>query len=190
MQRLAVVVASTRPTRVGLKVAEWFEAQARKDGRFEVDLVDLAEVGLPFMDEPNHPRLRQYVHQHTKEWSARVDAADAFAFVVAEYNYGMPAPLKNALDYLVHEWAHKAAGIVSYGGVSAGLRSAEMTRSVLTALQMHPVKAAVSIPMVTNLLDEDGELHATQLMDEAATALLDDVARVDAALRVLREQAG
>jgi NAD(P)H-dependent FMN reductase len=189
MPTLAIVVASTRPGRVGIKVAEWFSAYALKDGRFDVDFIDLAEVGLPFFDEPKHPRLRQYAHQHTKDWSARIDAADAVVFVTPEYNFGMPATLKNALDFLHHEWKHKAAGIVSYGGVSAGLRSAEMTRRVLAALGMVAVNTAVSIPFVANLLDEDGELHANEAMETGATAMLDEIFRMDGALRVLRETA-
>jgi NAD(P)H-dependent FMN reductase len=183
---LAVIVASTRPGRVGIKVGEWFQALALKDGRFEVDFVDLAQVALPFFDEPHHPRLQKYTHQHTKEWSARIDAADSIVLVTPEYNFGMPATLKNALDFLHKEWAHKAAGIVSYGGVSAGLRSAEMTRRVLGALSMFPVNAAVSIPFVTKLLDEDGELHANEAMEDGARAMLDELLRVDTALRHLR----
>lgn len=186
---LAVIVASTRPGRNGIKVGEWFRSLALKDGRFDIDFIDLAEVDLPFFDEPKHPRMQQYVHQHTKDWSARIDAADAVVFVTPEYNFGMPATLKNALDFLHKEWAHKAAGIVSYGGVSAGLRSAEMTRRVLAALSMFPVNAAVSIPFVMNLLDDDGELHANEAMEDGATAMLDELLRVDSTMRQLRSRA-
>src|SRR5690242_5860222 len=84
--RLLIIIASTRPGRVGLPVGQWFSERAREHGGFEVSVADLAELALPFMDEPNHPRLRLYTHQHTKEWSALVDAADAFVFVSPEYN--------------------------------------------------------------------------------------------------------
>src|SRR4051794_3232872 len=105
---LQVVIASTRPGRIGPAFAHWFVDLAIKHGEFAIDLVDLAGLALPFMDEPNHPRLRQYTHRHTKAWSARVDRADAFVFVTPEYNYGYNAVLKNALDFLCHEWADKA----------------------------------------------------------------------------------
>ena len=71
-------------------------------------LVDLADFNLPVYDEPNHPRLRQYVHDHTKAWSASVEAAAAFVFVTPEYNYFAPPALMNALDYLLHEWSYKS----------------------------------------------------------------------------------
>ena len=75
---LMIVVSSTRPSRVGRAVADWAVEQAEAHAGFDVDLVDLAEVDLPLMNEPNHPRLSTYTMQHTLDWSARVDAADAF----------------------------------------------------------------------------------------------------------------
>jgi NAD(P)H-dependent FMN reductase len=185
--RLMIVVASTRPGRVGLPVARWFEGEARRHGGFEVEVADLAEIRLPFMDEPEHPRLRRYRHQHTKAWSARVEAADAFAFVMPEYNYGFTAPLKNAIDYLNQEWRHKPVGLVSYGGVAAGTRAAQMIKQVVTTLKMVPLFEAVSIPFVQQLLGEDGELRANEVMVDAARAMLDELARWESVLRPLRE---
>src|SRR4051794_18062747 len=113
--KLLIIIASTRPGRVGLPVAQWFEGRAREHGGFDVSVADLAEIALPFMDEPSHPRLRRYTKQHTMAWSEIVARADAFAFVMPEYNYGLTAPLKNAIDSLHVEWAYKPLGIVSYG---------------------------------------------------------------------------
>jgi NAD(P)H-dependent FMN reductase len=183
---LMIVIASTRPGRVGLPVGRWFEGRAREHGGFDVDLVDLAELGLPFMDEPNHPRLHRYTKQHTKDWSARVDAADAFTFVVPEYNYGFNAPIKNAIDYLHAEWQYKAVGFVSYGGVAAGTRAVQMLKLVVTTLRMTPVFEAVSIPFVAQHLGEDRELVPTEIMEQAADAMLAELARVADALRPLR----
>jgi NAD(P)H-dependent FMN reductase len=187
---LKIVIASTRPGRVGLPVGEWFEGRARAHGAFEVELVDLAEVGLPFLDEPNHPRLRKYTQEHTRRWSATVTAADAFVFVTPEYNFGFPAPLKNALDFLHWEWHYKAAGIVSYGGVSAGTRSAQMLKQVLSTLKMMPLFEAVSIPFVAQFIDDEGVVQANETMEKAADAMLDELVRVNGALAVLREAEG
>src|ERR1039458_1334934 len=134
MPKLQIFIASTRPGRVGLPVANWFVERARQHGGFEIEVVDLAEVDLPFMDEPNHPAQRQYTKQHTLRWSALVDSADAFVFVMPEYNYGFSAPLKNAIDYLNWEWRYKPVGFVSYGGIAAGTRSVQMIKQVVTAL--------------------------------------------------------
>jgi NAD(P)H-dependent FMN reductase len=187
--RLLEIIASTRPGRVGLPVGEWFSDRARAHGGFEVDLVDLAVLQLPLLDEPAHPRLRQYTQEHTHAWSATVDAADAIVIVTAEYNYGYPAALKNAIDYLHHEWRHKPVGFVSYGGVAAGTRAVQQLKQVVQAVQMHAVSGAVNIPFVQQFLGEDGSVHANDVMLEAAGAMLDELARVAAALAPLRDQA-
>jgi NAD(P)H-dependent FMN reductase len=183
---LRIIIGSTRPGRVGPAVAEWIERSARENGGFDVQVTDLAELNLPMFDEPNHPRLQQYVHQHTKDWSDLVAGSDAFIFVTPEYNYGFNAALKNAIDYLHNEWNNKAAGIVSYGGVAAGTRATQMLKQVLSALRIMPVTDAVNIPFVRNLLDEDGRLKPNEVMEASATAMLDELLRWTEALRPLR----
>jgi NAD(P)H-dependent FMN reductase len=169
-------------------VAKWFRERAEAHGGFEVEVVDLAEVNLPFMDEPNHPRLRQYVHQHTKDWSAIVDRADAYVFVMPEYNYGFNAVIKNALDFLHWEWQYKPIGFVSYGGISAGTRAVQMLKQVVTTLKMVPVPEAVSIPFVTQFLGDDGEIHANDVMTAAAKSMLDELQVLSTALKPVREK--
>lgn len=184
--RLQVIVASTRPGRIGRSVADWFLPVAKAHGGFEVELVDLAEVALPMFDEPRHPRLGQYEHQHTKDWSATVSRADAFVFVMPEYNHGFNAALKNALDYLAREWAHKPVGAVSYGGVAAGTRAWQLLKPVLTVLKMTPVVESVHIPFVHDRTDEDGHFVGGDELEAAARAMLDELVRLTEALRPLR----
>jgi NAD(P)H-dependent FMN reductase len=186
MPRLQIIIASTRPGRVGLPVADWFTARARAEGSFEIEVVDLAELDLPLMDEPNHPRLRRYEHQHTKDWSASVDAADAFVFVIPEYNHSVTAPLKNAIDYLHEEWMYKPAGFVSYGGISAGTRALQALKPVVSVLRMTPVTEAVNIPFVRQFIDEDEVFQPNEVLEQAADAMLVELARVEGALRTLR----
>jgi NAD(P)H-dependent FMN reductase len=133
---LQVIIGSTRPGRVGKPVADWIIERARARGDFEVVVSDLAEISLPIFDEPNHPRLGQYVHQHTKDWSAIVARSDAFVWVIPEYNYGFNAATKNALDYLNAEWRDKPAGIVSYGAVSGGTRATQMLKQVFSGVSV------------------------------------------------------
>jgi NAD(P)H-dependent FMN reductase len=185
---LRIIIGSTRPGRVGPSVADWIAERAREHGGFDVQVTDLAELNLPLLDEPNHPRLRQYTKQHTKDWAALVNAADAFIFVTPEYNYGFNAALKNAIDYLFHEWQHKAAGIVSYGGVAAGTRATQMLKQVLTALKIMPVPEAVNIPFVAQHLDEDKRFKSTELIDASATAMLDEVQRWTESIAALRKK--
>lgn len=190
MAVLKIILASTRPGRVGLPVAQWMESLAVAHGVFDtVELVDLATVNLPFMNEPNHPRLGQYIHQHTRDWSRTVDEADAFIFVMPEYNYGYNAELKNAIDYLHTEWQYKPVGLVSYGGVAAGTRAAQQIKQVVTTLKMTPLFEAVSIPFVRQFIGDDGSLIANDVMITAAEAMLEELSRVAEALSPLRAAA-
>jgi NAD(P)H-dependent FMN reductase len=186
--RLRIIIASTRPGRVGLPVADWFEGVAGAHSGFDVEVTDLAELDLPFMDEPNHPRLRRYTQEHTRAWSAVVEASDAFVFVMPEYNYGFNAPLKNAIDYLHEEWQWKPVGFVSYGGIAAGTRALQMMKQVVMAVRMVPIFEAVSIPFVATLIDDDGRFQPTEIIEKAAAAMLDELVKAEAALRPLRPQ--
>jgi NAD(P)H-dependent FMN reductase len=185
MPILTVIVGSIRPGRAGQPIAEWFIDRARSHGGFDVEVADLAEIRLPLMEEPNHPRLRQYLHPHTHEWSARIDRADAVVFVTPEYNYGYPATIKNAIDYLSQEWKDKPAGFVSYGGIAAGTRAVQQLKQVITALKMVPVMESVNIPFHAQFIRE-GKFHANDVSEQAATAMLDELLRLDGALRPLR----
>lgn len=188
MPTLTIIVGSTRPGRAGQPIAEWFADRARTHAGFDVEVADLAEIGLPLLDEPNHPRLEQYTKQHTKDWSAIVDRADAVVFVTPEYNYGYPAALKNAIDFLHREWRDKPAGFVSYGGVAAGTRAVQQLKQVVTTLRMTPVFDSVNIPFHAQLI-KDGNFEATDLLNQAADTMLDELVRVEAALHQLRAPA-
>jgi NAD(P)H-dependent FMN reductase len=182
---LQVIVGSTRPGRVGIKVADWFHPTAVEHGGFDVQLVDLAKVALPLFDEPRHPRFGEYEHQHTKDWSATVQRADAFVFVVPEYNHGVNAATKNAIDYLHAEWRYKPVGFVSYGGVAAGTRAVQMLKQSMTALRMTPVFESVNIPFVQQFIHDD-RFVPNDILGAAASAMLDELLRVSEALRSLR----
>ena len=188
MPQLMIVIASTRPGRGGESVARWFIERATDHDSFDVDVVDLAELNLPPLNEPHHPRLRQYTQRHTHQWSEQVDAADAFVFITPEYNHGYPASLKLAIDYLNNEWRYKPVGFLSYGGVAAGTRAVEQLQQVVTALRMTPVIEQVNIPFYQQFIDEDGVLRANDVMEQAAEAMLDQLVRLEATLRPLREE--
>lgn len=151
-------------------------------------LADLAEIGLPFLDEPAHPSEGAYIHEHTREWSALVDSADAFLILAAEYNRGITAPLKNALDALYAEWGGKPVGFVSYGMSSAGLRAVEMITPVVVALGMTPMRDIVALPL-REVLDDDGRLVPGERSGRGLRGLLEELRRYSDALEVVRDGA-
>lgn len=183
--KLNVIICSTRPGRIGPRIGAWFADYARKHGGFEVDLVDLADFNLPILDEPKHPRLADYQKDHTKKWSQSVASADAYVFVTPEYNYFAPPSLFNALNYLVKEWAYKPAGIVSYGGMSGGLRAAQSIKALLSTLRMVAIPEGVALPMVAGMIGEDGVLKSNDLVDDSAKTMLNELAKWTGALQKL-----
>jgi len=185
--KLLVITASTRPGRVGPTIAEWFVKEATEHSGFDVEVADLAEIDLPMFDEPAHPSTGKYTHQHTKDWSALVDSADAFVFVMPEYNHSYTAPLKNAIDYLNREWAYKPVGFVSYGGVSGGLRAVQAIKPVVSALRMAPVVDAVTIPMVRTMVDEDG-FHPNDIVASSVKIMLDELVKIGRSMTRLRAE--
>lgn len=183
---LQIVIGSTRPGRIGPSIAAWFAEKAREHGDFEVEVVDLADFGLPIFDEPHHPMQRRYTQPHTKAWSASVDRADAIVFVHPEYNHSINGALKNAIDYLHGEWAHKPVSFVSYGGASGGLRAVQALKPVVSALKMYPTAAAVALSFPQRQI-ESGVFAATADQDKAAGTVLDEMSALTAAVSPLRE---
>ncbi len=184
--KLVVLIASTRPGRVGLPVGQWVYQRAVEFAGFDVKLVDLAELDLPFLDEPKHPAQGDYVHDHTRSWSAIVEDADAFVFVFPEYNHGITAPLKNAIDFVSKEWAFKPVGLVSYGGQSGGLRAAQMVKQIVAPLKMVSITEAVTLPFVKESIDEAGRFAPEERVTNAAITMFHALQRWATALQPMR----
>ncbi|MEO9021873.1 MAG: NAD(P)H-dependent oxidoreductase [Ginsengibacter sp.] len=188
MYSLKIIITSTRPERKGISVANWFIEIAKKDPAFNVEVLDLAEINLPFVDEPFHPRLQKYTREHTKEWSKIIDAADAFVFIIPEYNYSMPPTLLNAIDFLFKEWNYKPAGLVSYGGISGGLRSAQMCKLAMTTVKLVPMFEGVSIPFFAKQIDENGIFHGSEPETKSVGIMLNELLKWTEALKPMRDK--
>jgi NAD(P)H-dependent FMN reductase len=182
---LHVVIASTRPNRIGPAIAHWFHGFAETHGKFVPRLVDLADFDLPLFNEPRHPALGDYAHEHTQRWSESVKSADGFVFVTQEYNFGPPPSLLNALNFVYREWNYAPAGFVSYGGVSGGARAVQTLRSTVSALKMVAMAEGVAVPMAHAQI-ADGAFAANDLNLAAAKSMLDEMARWTEALAGLR----
>jgi NAD(P)H-dependent FMN reductase len=143
MLRVAIILGSTRPGRNGEVVSRWIYEIAKKRNDADFELVDIKDFNLPLLDEPIPPSMGRYSKEHTKIWSAKINSFDAYVFVTAEYNHGIPGALKNAIDFLFKEWNNKVAGFVSYGG-SGGIRAVEQLRLVMAELYVATVRSKSS----------------------------------------------
>lgn len=153
--KVGIIVCSQRDPRAGPQIAQWvFRAiediipKSDKGPEISLSLIDLADWNLPLLNEPGIPSnifaVDDYVHPHTRRWSAEIAAHHAFVFVTPQYNWGYPASVKNAIDYLFHEWNGKPALIVSYGG-RGGVKAADQLRQVLYGVRMRPVETMVAL---------------------------------------------
>jgi NAD(P)H-dependent FMN reductase len=183
---LQTIICSTRPGRIGPRIAEWFHEFATQNGHFTTRLIDLLDFHLPIYDEPHHPRFQKYEKEHTKRWSESVAAADAYVFVTPEFNYCPPPSFLNALNYLYREWNYKPCGFVSYGGVSGGMRAVQMEKQLVTTLKMMPMFEGVAVPMVTKHFDEQKRFLSNELIDNSARSMLEELHRWAVALKAMR----
>ena len=187
--KLNVIIGSTRPGRVGPVIGRWLTEAATEHGKFDVELVDLADLALPLLDEAAHPMAQQYANEPTKRWSASVGSADAFVFLTPEYDYFPPAALVNAVQVLMKEWVYKPAGVMSYGGVSGGLRAAQGLRQLLGNVNVFALTQPVPVPMFARFIGEDGVFRPNDPMKDAVRGMLDELHKVAVALKTLRPDA-
>ncbi len=184
MLRVAVILGSTRPGRNGEAVAKWVYDVAKKRNDSEFEYVDIKDYELPLLDEPIPPSLGRYSKDHTKAWAAKIDSFDAFVFVAAEYNHGIPGALKNAIDFLFKEWNNKVAGFVGYGS-AGGVRSVEQLRLVMAELQVATVRSQVQLSLFTDF-ENFSAFKPAPYQETSVNTMLDQVISWGNALKTLR----
>ncbi len=165
--KLAIIIGSVREGRFGPTVANWFASQARAHDEFDVDVIDLAGMDFP-------PSMAS--SSDSEDFARRIDAADAVVVVTPEYNHSYPGPLKTAIDSLGRQWHAKPVGLVSYGGISGGLRSIEPLRVVFAELHAMTIRDTVSFHGAWGQFDEAGQPRDPEGVNGAARVMLDQLA--------------
>jgi NAD(P)H-dependent FMN reductase len=183
--RIAVILGSTRPGRLGEAVAQWTYDKARQRTDAEYEFIDIKDFDLPLLDEPLPPSRGQYTKPHTKAWGATIESFDAFVFVTPEYNHGVPGALKNAIDFLFAEWNNKAAGFVSYGS-AGGTRAVESLRLVMGELMIADVRAQVMLSLATDFENYKTFKPAAQ-HEKSLGTMLDQLVAWGEAMKTVRQ---
>jgi NAD(P)H-dependent FMN reductase len=186
MLKLAIIIGSTRPGRVGEAVARWVHKLAQQRGDAEFELVDIEEFNLPLLDEPIPPSMGKYSKEHTKRWAAKIGSFDGYVFVTPEYNHGISGALKNAIDYLFAEWNNKAAGFVGYGS-AGGVRAVEHLRLVMAEVQVATVRNQVMLSLRDDF-ENYSAFKPREFHEQALSQVFDQVIAWGGALRSLREK--
>jgi NAD(P)H-dependent FMN reductase len=176
---IQVIIGTGRQGRFSEKPAAWLMDRLVDRDDLEVELVDLRDYPLSFFDQPMAPAYgrREYPPEAAR-WASKVEGADGYIIVTAEYNHGYPALLKNALDHAFPEFNRKPVSFVGYGNVG-GARAIEQLRLVTVELEMAPLRHAVHIlpdimvPVMQSKDPIDIELFAP--LDERLDRLVADL---------------
>jgi NAD(P)H-dependent FMN reductase len=186
--KIAIVVSTTRAARFGHKPAQWLKAIAAERGDMEVEIVDLRDYPMPFFDEVASNAWVPSTNEVAQRWQQKIAGFDGFVFVTAEYNHGLPAVLKNALDYAYPEWNRKTAGVVGYGSVG-GARAVEQLRVVAAELQMATIRTGVYIQGADFMAvwKEGKDLAEISYLRSGANDMLEQLAWWTRALKAARE---
>lgn len=184
MLKIATIIGSTRPGRVGEAVAQWVHnlAKDRTDAQFE--LVDIKDFDLPLLDEPVPPSQGKYSKEHTKTWASKIASFDGYVFVTPEYNHGTSGALKNAIDFVYTEWNNKAAGFVGYGS-AGGVRAVEHLRLVMAEVQVATVRNQVALSLFTDF-ENFSTFKPASHHEKSVGTMLDQLIAWSDALKALR----
>ncbi len=180
MSLIKIIIGSTRPQRFGPQVAGWLNelaqelaGSAAEPVRFEI--LDLADLNLPLLDEPVPPAMNQYQNEHTKKLSSIVAEADGYLIVTPEYNNSIGGALKNALDYVFYEWNYKPVAYASYGSAAGGSRAVGHLRDVAGEMKMFDIREVVVISNYWNQLDANGKFVPSEDQIGAAKAMIEQL---------------
>jgi NAD(P)H-dependent FMN reductase len=184
MLKLAIILGSTRPGRIGEAVARWVYELARQRGDAEYELVDIKDFNLPLLDEPIPPSQGKYSQEHTKRWAAKIASFDGFVFITPEYNHGLSGALKNAVDFIYAEWNNKAAGFVGYGS-AGGVRAVEHLRLVMAEMQVATVRTQAMLSLFDDF-ENFTTFEPASRHEKVVGTMLDQLVAWSGALKPLR----
>jgi NAD(P)H-dependent FMN reductase len=188
--RIAIIISTTRATRFGEKPAQWIRKIASQRRDIDVEIVDLRDFPMPFFDEPASNAWMPSKNEVAQRWQKKVAGFDGYIFVTAEYNHGISAALKNALDYAYPEWNRKPAAYVGYGGVGAA-RAIEQLRLINVELKMAPMRTSVHIQGgdFMAVWQQGKPIEELGYLRKGADEMLDELVWWTSALKVAREEA-
>lgn len=195
MTTVSIIVGSTREGRFSDAPARWIKSHLEQRPGLTTRVLDLRDYQLPFFDSAMLPGISgrpAYENEAVRRWTEQIALSDAFVVATAEYNYGPPAVLKNALDWVYPEWQRKPIGFVSWGSVG-GARAVQQLREISIELQMAPIRSAVHIPVGAVFAHFQGKTDeieaALKGQDDQAGKMIDDLLWWSDALKTARTAA-
>ncbi|HEY2068375.1 MAG TPA: NAD(P)H-dependent oxidoreductase [Rhizomicrobium sp.] len=187
---ILVFYGSYRTTRIGIRMANFVITELRASGAL-AELIDAREVGLPIIDRMYKEYPKGSAPPAMEALAKKIRAADAFVFVVGEYNFGPQPGLKNLTDHFLEEWYWRPAAVVSYSPSRlAGVRAGLAWHPILSEMGMVVISSTVAVGPLAETLDAQGEPigEVGRKAQGALRRLIDDLAWWTSAARNERLQ--
>lgn len=176
--RVLVFYGSYRSDRLGIRLANFIVKQFGGRGA-DVEFVDAKAIGLPMLDRMYKEYAPGTAPAAMETLAAKIKGADAFVFVVGEYNWGMQPGLKNLTDHFLEEWFWRPAAIASYSaGHFSGARSAVAWHGTLSEMGMVVISSALAVGSISDALDADSNPVGSggKALEKAFPRFADDLA--------------
>lgn len=181
-----IIVGSVRKGRASGPVGRWIAERFEAEFGYPAEIVDLRDWNLGSFDITAPPAMGTYPDRLQRAWAATISRADAFVFIVPEYNHGYTGSLKNALDWVFAEWAHKPAVLVSYGNAN-GARAIQQLKQVMGELRLVPLEPTLALNPHRDI--ENRRFNGTPENETRLSRSLAELHRWEGALASLRHPA-
>lgn len=188
--RVLVFYGSYRRDRQGIRLADYCVRQLKERGA-EVELIDAKALDLPMLDRMYKEYPKGEAPEALETLAGKIRDADAFLFVVGEYNWSVQPGLKNLTDHFLEEWFWRPAAIASYSaGRFGGVRSALAWRDILGEMGMVVVSSTIAVGPMKDTLDEDGKPTGDggKALEKQFPRFAEDLAWWTAAAKAQRER--
>jgi len=176
--RILILYGSYRTDRKGIRLAQFAMDRLRARGQ-SVELIDAKAIGLPMLDRMLKEYAAGTAPAALATLGAKIRQADAFLFVVGEYNWGMQPGLKNLTDHFLEEWFWRPAAIASYSaGRLSGARASYAWHNTLSEMGMVVTSSTLAVGPITETLNAAGEPigEAGAALERAFPRFADDLA--------------
>ena len=187
---ILVFYGSYRATRIGIRMATFVTNELRACGAAP-ELIDAREIGLPIIDRMYKEYPPGSAPPAMESLARKIRTADAFVFVVGEYNWGPQPGLKNLTDHFLEEWFWRPAAVVSYSPSRlSGARAASAWHPILSEMGMVVISSTGAVGPITETLDAEGAPigKVGELAQKALRRMADDLAWWTSAARNQRLQ--
>ena len=179
MSKTLIITGSVRPNSVNHKIVELVKTDIEGREGQEAQVADLGELNLPFYNGATPPSAENYeiTDETVRRWSELVTGADAVVLVSPEYNHGLSAVQKNAIDWLFTEWADKPVAFVAYGWY-AGAHSLDQLREISTVIKWKPVEKTAGLQFMKDIA-LDGSVIDNDTVSREITGVIDQLIAVE-----------